>query len=139
MEFVNENTPPLIKNTGGRAPKYNWDAWLRHNHTVRLVEGEDFDCAATSMRMMSYNQAKRRGGKVSVSIGLDILSRNVVEITFQLTETTIKRRERELRVAGTETELLDDAAIVSGKWGPAKTFEEPDLFPQGVAKAPRED
>jgi len=135
MEIVNENTPPLIKRHGGRQPKYPWDEWLRHNHAVRLVEGSDFDCTAASLRMMSYNQARRRGGRVRVSIGEDILGRNTVELTFQFTTATIKKQQRELDdVEQVDNDLVDDSEIVTGQWGPPKTLPniDGDLFPRGI-------
>jgi hypothetical protein len=95
MEIVDENTVPIVMKGRGRPVGRDWDAWLKHGKTVRLVQGEDFTCKAASLRPQAYNAARARKGTVRVTIGVHPFDAGVevVEMTFYFTERALKDLE----------------------------------------------
>jgi hypothetical protein len=85
MEILTNEDKRLRPSRRGRHTINQWDKWLKHNTTVRLIEGEDFTCRPQSIRQQAYNKAAELGGTVSVSIGTHPSNPEqiVVEITFR--------------------------------------------------------
>jgi len=138
VQIVDENTPPLIQKKRGRKTLYKWDDFLKHNKTIRLTRGEDYHVPTESFLPQVYNAARRRNGTVSVTRGEDILDRDVLDVTFTFNESYFRKQSRaEAELSVPEDDADIDDKIVHGKWGPP--LEEEDLFPQGIAKARRED
>jgi hypothetical protein len=94
VEIVDDNTEPLIQQQRGRKALYPWDQWLRHNVTVRLVEGVDFKCKPHSIRQQAFNQATNRHGTITTSMGADLAGNQVLELRFRFTDAYIKAQER---------------------------------------------
>jgi hypothetical protein len=131
MEIVDENSEPLIKNKGGRQGFHKWDEWLKHNVTVRLVQGVDFESTIPAFMPQIYNAARRRNGTAHVSKGRDMLDRDILEVTFSFNERYFRdldRVHKEIEQAPStaapvlpEDGLLSDDTIQPGQWGPPPT------------------
>lgn len=61
-ERLNDELP-----TPGRRRRYPWDEWL-DGSTWLLEHGEDFTVAAETMRVMVYQNATKRGLKVTTEL-----------------------------------------------------------------------
>jgi hypothetical protein len=67
--------------TAGRPAKYPWASWLVPNERVQLFRGEDFEVSCDSLRPQIHNQAKKRGGTVSTSLGT-VGKRDYIDVTY---------------------------------------------------------
>ena len=73
VEEDRENVPAVKKTTdkrvpkfdsaGGKKAKYDWDVILGGG-IVQLVQGDDFDCKASTFALQARSAAKRRGLKI---------------------------------------------------------------------------
>lgn len=99
MEIVDENSEPLIQGTRGRKPMYPWNEWLRHNVTVRITEGIDFNCKPNSIRQQAFNQATNRHGTIATRGGVDVSGRATLEITFSFSAAYLKAQDK-IRIEG---------------------------------------
>jgi hypothetical protein len=144
-EFVDENTPPLIQNKGGRKGIYKWDDWFKHNKSIRLTQGKDFDVSVQTFMPQIYNAASRRNGTVTVKKGEDILGNTILEVTFSFNAKYFRdldrmhqEIERDVREPSEpapevpEDGLLDDSVVQPGQWGPPPTSKLPVFDPDNL-------
>jgi hypothetical protein len=137
MEIVSDNSAPLIDGQRGRPTKHRWDQWLQHGKTVRLIEGVDFVCKASSIRQQAYNRAMDKHGTVQTRVARTADGTFAVEITFWNDEAFLMKQAREAGPIEDEEELEvvqeddDELPMVSasssygreslpptGQWGP---------------------
>lgn len=84
MEIVDENSEPLQSLSRPRG-KYPWNEWLVHGKTVKLVEGVDFTCRASSLRQQAYNRALDMHGTLQSRMARQG-TRYVIELRFNYHE-----------------------------------------------------
>lgn len=113
MEVVNAESEPLIQGKRGRKAIYPWDEWLRHNVTVRLVEGQDFTCKIHSLRQQAFNQTTNRHGTLKTHVGTDAAGRTVLELTFSFTAAYFRKLEQ-TRIEGDRAMGIHSEPIRTG-------------------------
>lgn len=61
--------------------RYPWDEWA-DGRARRIRRGEDFDTSAASMRVRLYQEARRRGLKVTAGLSGVVGAEDVVSFRF---------------------------------------------------------
>jgi hypothetical protein len=79
VEIIGDAEP--MHSTAGRPAKYPWDKWLLEGKKVRLFKGEDYSVNPDSLRPQIHNQAKKRGGTVSTSLGT-VGKRDYIDVIY---------------------------------------------------------
>jgi hypothetical protein len=68
VDVVDKDDGSYVPIKRGRRPSRNWDLWLQPGRVVRLYEGRDFTCKASSLRPQVYTAATSRGGQANVGL-----------------------------------------------------------------------